>query len=273
MSSIQIQLPFREAAAGNTQNPKPVTRNRLRLPLQRARARPGASSFGATPCARQKSSASPQNEQNSLPKRVLGNAEQMIMLDHSKLASARKRKAQNIDRSSMFKMKACIPIFVFLTLAIATGCIRQVSLPIRGSDGGEVRDEGYTMAYDGSNSGYVDYGFTDDHLHFVVFESAYRRLVPHAKITWTSRAKGERFCSGYIDLPDGSKPDLPTSNRIFELTFGKFASMPINFTRTQLKAYLDTDPMPPTIEALERFISKHPQTAPPPAAARTDNTR
>ena len=121
-----------------------------------------------------------------------------------------------------------------------------------------VRHDGYMKAWEDLTVASVSYGFTDDRLHFVIFESAHKEIVPHASLTTVTRPEGYNMCSGYIRLPDGTKPDLPTSGRIYEFTSGTFTSAPIDFTRQQLKAYLQTNPKPPTIDGLRRFISKQP---------------
>ncbi len=119
----------------------------------------------------------------------------------------------------------------------------------------QVRHGGYTKAYEDLAVVSVNYGFTADQLHFVVFECAQNRIKPHAILSITSRPGGQNVCSGYVKLPDGTKADLPGSKRIFEFTSGSFASEPINFTLGQLQSYLLSDPKPPTIDGLRRFLS------------------
>ena len=126
------------------------------------------------------------------------------------------------------------------------------------ADEQRVRHDGYMKAWEDQTVASVSYGFTDDKLHFVVFESAHKEIVPHASITTVTRPEGYNMCSGFIRLPDGTKPDLPSSGRIYEFTSGTFASSPIDFTRRQLKNYLQSNPKPPTIDGLRRFISKQP---------------
>ena len=90
---------------------------------------------------------------------------------------------------------------------------------------------------------------------FVVFENGRKQINNVAEIE--VGGAGNIVDSGRIKLPDGSSVDLPTSRRIFEDTSGKFSSVPITFTRTQLRAYLKSDPSPPTIEGLQHFLSEH----------------
>jgi len=47
-------------------------------------------------------------------------------------------------------------------------------------------------------------------------------------------------CEGWIDMPDGTKQDLPTSSMVFECTDGVFHSAPIDLSEADFKHYIDS---------------------------------
>jgi hypothetical protein len=138
-------------------------------------------------------------------------------------------------------MKRCLGISLIVLLL--SGCERK----------NRVRQYNKVWGWPPDYNAVVFYGFTDSRVHFAVFESKEGSIEPRAKVTMIGD-----FCEGYLELPDGTKVDLPTSNHIYEFTSGRFTSAPIDFTRAQLNAYLDSHPKPPTIEGLKLFSSKAP---------------
>ena len=138
-----------------------------------------------------------------------------------------------------------IPIFpsVLLTTALL-GCRVEI----------EPRHDGYSSAGPNGTVTRVDYGYSGERVYFVTFQTEQGELIPHAKVTLLPQPDGHNDCKGYITLPDRTQQDLPTSHRIFEITHGQFHSARIRFTASQLRSYLKSHPMPPTIDGLEQFI-------------------
>lgn len=119
-----------------------------------------------------------------------------------------------------------------------------------------VQCDGYVSAWPGTNLPItaVNYGFSDDRVHFAVFQTSAKQITPGLHLTYFNNSRGQKLCRGFVILPDGMQQDLPTSDRIFEFTYGQFKVSDISFSKRQLVAYLDTSPRPPTIDGLSQFI-------------------
>jgi len=120
----------------------------------------------------------------------------------------------------------------------------------------KVQYGGYTAALPDLNVERVDYGFSEETVHFVAFQRAHQQLTGCVNLTMTTLSSGSNLCWGFIRLPDGTHQDLPTSSRIYESTPSQFKSAKISFTTSQLRAYLDSHPQPATIDGLLQFVAK-----------------
>lgn len=119
-----------------------------------------------------------------------------------------------------------------------------------------VQHDGYAESFSDLTVEQVDYGFSGETVHFVVFQTAHQSLTPCAHLTMTTLSGGSTLCWGYIRLPDGTQQDLPTSGYIYESTPTQFKSAKISFTTSQLRSYLDSHPQPATIAGLTQFVAQ-----------------
>ena len=116
---------------------------------------------------------------------------------------------------------------------------------------------------------WILYGHRNDKIAFVIFQNTHGTNTDYSKhihLTLDSlkTADGEgNVGKGWIDMPDGTKRDLPTSNMVFEYTDGVFHSAPIKMTQADLSRFIDsghTNDWGPfqglTVDNLKRFEKK-----------------
>ena len=90
-------------------------------------------------------------------------------------------------------------------------------------------------------------GYRDDRIAFVIFQTTHGTNDDYSKhIHLTIRnlkisaASNANVCDGWIDMPDGTKRDLPSSKMVFEFTDGVFHSAPIEMSLDDFSRYIDT---------------------------------
>lgn len=101
----------------------------------------------------------------------------------------------------------------------------------------------------------VRYGYHDDTLLFIVFESSYTRL-RHIGFQDIPRGGSEMHLDRWIVLPDKTKQDLPTSKMMFEYRVGEFSNRPVDVTLAEFKSFLATHPGNYSIHQLEEYIGR-----------------
>jgi hypothetical protein len=121
----------------------------------------------------------------------------------------------------------------------------------------KVQYDGLTAALPDSTVERVDYGFSGETVYFAVFQTAHQQLTGCVNLTMTTLPSGSNICWGYINLPDGTRQDLPTSSRIYESSTNHFKSAKIFFTTSQLREYLNSGPQPATIDGLNQLVLKN----------------
>ena len=113
----------------------------------------------------------------------------------------------------------------------------------------------------------VRFGHRDGKIAFIVFQTEHgtpsqENVLKH--VTLKSHPTLGDVCEGWIEMPDGTKQDLPSSKMVFEYTDGVFHASPIEMTRDDFSRYLDSiqrgpvgvDPKGLTVEALKGFEKK-----------------
>jgi hypothetical protein len=90
-------------------------------------------------------------------------------------------------------------------------------------------------------------GYRSDKVAFVIFQNTHGTNTDYSKhIHLTihnlkiSAVSNANVCDGWIDMPDGTKRDLPTSNMVFEYTDGVFHSAPIEMSQADLSRFIDS---------------------------------
>ena len=119
---------------------------------------------------------------------------------------------------------------------------------------------------DSQTYSWILFGHRDDKIAFVIFQNTHGTNVDYSKhihLTLLSTNTPAGFANvgkGWIDMPDGTKRDLPSSHMIFEYTDGVFQSVPIKMPYSDFSRYLNSvntnawGPIPGlTIADLERF--------------------
>ena len=112
-------------------------------------------------------------------------------------------------------------------------------------------------------------GQRDDQVAFVVFQNTHGTNTDysqHIHLTLHSTNTPAGFANvgeGWIDMPDGTKRDLPTSKMVFEYTDGVFHTAPIEMSYDNLTSYIEsghTNSWGPfqglTVDGLKRFEKK-----------------
>ena len=90
---------------------------------------------------------------------------------------------------------------------------------------------------------WILYGYRNDRIVFVIFQNTHGTnddYSKHIHLTINSHEGIGNVCEGWIDMPDGTKQDLPTSNMVFEYTDGVFHSAPIGMSHNDLMSYIDS---------------------------------
>jgi hypothetical protein len=105
----------------------------------------------------------------------------------------------------------------------------------------------------------VRYGYHNDQLLFVVFQTSYTgqshtefKTTPIPDLIKTSSIVPHY--DHWIDLPDGTRKNLPNSRTMFEYDLGgDFASRPIDVTLDKFREWIASSPKVYSIEKLEEF--------------------
>lgn len=107
----------------------------------------------------------------------------------------------------------------------------------------------------------VRYGYHGDQLLFVVFQTSVNRE-SHTEVNIgpvPEPMKAGVVTSHYdhwIELPDGTRKDLPSSRTMFEYDLGgAFTSRPIDVTLDELREWIASCPKIHSIEKLEEFVA------------------
>ena len=145
-------------------------------------------------------------------------------------------------------MKIASPVLLPIVLLLVTGCSNKEP-PFY---------EDHLQS--GSPLQDIRYGFRSDQLLFVVFQTS-ATLESHTEFkTGPIKApeNGDRIVSQldhWIELPDGTRQDLPGSRMMFEYNFGAFTNRPIDVTLDEFRAFLVSRPEIYSIERLEAFVA------------------
>ncbi len=132
---------------------------------------------------------------------------------------------------------------------------------------------------DDYKSSWIIYGHRTNKIAFVIFQTNHgtnTEYLQHIHLTLHT-PENPLACEGWIDMPDGTKRDLPSSKMVFEYTDGVFHSAPIDISYDDFLRFLDSahpDAWSPykglTVADLKRFEkktkAKSSHTAPKPAA-------
>ena len=111
------------------------------------------------------------------------------------------------------------------------------------------------------------YGDRNGKIAFVFFQTEHGTPSKENRLkhlTLKSYPKLGDVCEGWIEMPNGTRRDLPSSKMVFECTDGVFHAAPIDLTLDDFSRYLDSiqrrpvgvDPNGLTVEALKEFEKK-----------------
>jgi len=104
----------------------------------------------------------------------------------------------------------------------------------------------FWMSFGGSDEDahtWIVYGHRTNKIAFVIFQTNHgeNTNVYSEHIHLTLHTPGNPLaCEGWIDMPDGTKQDLPSSSMVFECTDGVFHSAPIDLSEADFKRYIDS---------------------------------
>jgi hypothetical protein len=96
---------------------------------------------------------------------------------------------------------------------------------------------------DDNASTWIIYGHRTNKIAFVIFQTTHGTNTDSSQkdIHLTLHTpKNPLACEGWIDMPDGRKQDLPSSNMVFEYTDGVFHSAPIDLSEADFERYIDS---------------------------------
>jgi hypothetical protein len=115
---------------------------------------------------------------------------------------------------------------------------------------------------------WIFYGHRNDKIAFIIFQTTHGTNTDysqHIHLTMHSlnTAGCPNVCEGWIDMPDGTKRDLPSSKMVFEFTDGVFHPAPIDMLQDDLSRYIDSGHTNGwdtftglTVDGLKRFEKK-----------------
>jgi hypothetical protein len=95
---------------------------------------------------------------------------------------------------------------------------------------------------DAHTSTWIVYGHRTNTIVFVIFQTNHGtnyEYLQHIHLTLHT-PENPLACEGWIDMPDGTKQDLPSSNMVFEYTDGVFHSAPIDMSCADFSRYVDS---------------------------------
>jgi hypothetical protein len=102
---------------------------------------------------------------------------------------------------------------------------------------------------------WILYGHRTNHIAFVIFQTNHgmntNDYSQHIHLTLHT-PKNPLACEGWIDMPDGTKQDLPSSSMVYECTDGVFHAAPIDLSEADFSRYLDSV-RPKSIGAYKRL--------------------
>lgn len=146
-------------------------------------------------------------------------------------------------------MKIPLPVLLSIVLLPFTGC-RVQEPPFYESHlqfGNPLQD--------------IRYGYHGDQLLFVVFQTS-ATLQSHTEIK-TVRLTASREGAAakpqldhWIELPDGTRTDLPGSRMMFEYNLGAFTNRPVDVTLEEFRGFLASRPQKHAIAQLEEFVAQ-----------------
>jgi hypothetical protein len=91
---------------------------------------------------------------------------------------------------------------------------------------------------------WILYGHRDHRIAFIIFQTTHGKKADYSKhihLTLNSTNTAAGFANvgeGWIDMPDGTKRDLPSSRMVFEYTDGAFHSAPIEMDEEDFSRYI-----------------------------------
>jgi hypothetical protein len=91
-------------------------------------------------------------------------------------------------------------------------------------------------------STWIVYGHRTNKIAFVIFQTNHAtntEYLQHIHLTLHT-PKNPLACEGWIDMPDGTKQDLPSSSMVFEYTDGVFHAAPIDLSEADFSRYIDS---------------------------------
>ena len=111
------------------------------------------------------------------------------------------------------------------------------------------------------------FGHRDGRIAFVFFQTRHGTPSKDNRLkhlTIKSHPTLANICEGWIELPDGTKKDLPSSKIAFEFTDDSFHSAPVDLSLDEFFRYLhsieksdfEVDPKGLTVESLKKFETK-----------------
>jgi|ERR1017187_4182304 hypothetical protein len=116
---------------------------------------------------------------------------------------------------------------------------------------------------------WILYGHRENKVAFVIFQTTHGTNTDYSKhihltLHNTNTVAGAgNVGEGWIDMPDGKKRDLPTSNMVFEYTDGVFHTAPIDMSADDLSKYIESGHTNGwdtftglTVDGLKRFEKK-----------------
>jgi hypothetical protein len=90
---------------------------------------------------------------------------------------------------------------------------------------------------------WILYGHRTNKIAFVIFQTNHGENTndysQHIHLTLNTPGN-PLACEGWIDMPDGTKQDLPSSSMVFECTDGVFHSAPIDLSEADFSRYIDS---------------------------------
>ena len=91
---------------------------------------------------------------------------------------------------------------------------------------------------------WILYGHRDHKIAFIIFQTTHGKKADYSKhihltLASTNTAAGfGNVGEGWIDMPDGTKRDLPSSKMVFEYTDSVFRSAPIDISEEDFSRYV-----------------------------------
>ena len=162
----------------------------------------------------------------------------------------------NLMRSKLFNylITTVSGAILFWALQLVTGCGRKTEVHKKAN---------YNEMFMTGSGSYgivtsIRYGYSEDKLLFVVFESSYAPAPLHTDGRKVQRDADSWYIikDRWINLPDGTKKYLPDSGAMFEYDCGAFTNQPINLTLPEFQGYLSVRPKSHySIKTVEEYLT------------------